>query len=239
MEEGKIHQSCKSITETSIKSGIQQKSSDLAEEKDEQQTEHIISETEEVEEDGIICAVCNITDADPVNPIVFCDGCDLQVHAFCYGNPLIKSIPTGDWFCEQCLNSTSKQNCCLCFKECGAVKATVDEKWAHIVCALYVPEVYFKDPEGREMIVCDVVPMEKRRVKCYLCGCKRGCGIRCAEIGCGLEFHASCGVGKGLSLEFMEGRGGGVVAGFCDVHSKIWVKQQHTGKFKIVASEKI
>jgi hypothetical protein len=40
------------------------------------------------DDDGIVCAVCQSTDGDPSDPIVFCDGCDLMVHATCYGNPL-------------------------------------------------------------------------------------------------------------------------------------------------------
>lgn len=59
------------------------------------------------EEDGVMCDVCQSTDGDPSNPIVFCDGCDLMVHASCYGNPLVKAIPEGDWFCWQCIASRS------------------------------------------------------------------------------------------------------------------------------------
>jgi hypothetical protein len=66
-------------------------------------------EQETVEDDdGVLCAVCRSTDGDPADPIVFCDGCDLMVHASCYGSPLAQSIPDGDWFCSLCSAKKSK-----------------------------------------------------------------------------------------------------------------------------------
>ncbi|VVB01913.1 unnamed protein product [Arabis nemorensis] len=122
-------------------------------------------EVEKVEEDGIMCAVCQSTDGDPLNPIVFCDGCDLMVHASCYGNPLVKAIPEGDWFCELCIGSKKNRekklfSCCLCTTKGGAMKPTKDGRWAHITCSLFVPEVYFEDPEGREGICCGEIPKD-------------------------------------------------------------------------------
>ncbi|PRQ30855.1 putative chromatin regulator PHD family [Rosa chinensis] len=58
-------------------------------------------------EDGIVCVECKSTDGDPSDPIVFCDGCDLIVHATRYGNPLVNAIPEGDWFCYQCYSRRS------------------------------------------------------------------------------------------------------------------------------------
>ncbi|CAI9290491.1 unnamed protein product [Lactuca saligna] len=52
-------------------------------------------EKEDVDEDGILCALCQSTDGDPSNPIVFCDSCDLMVHTTCYGNPLIYGVLEG------------------------------------------------------------------------------------------------------------------------------------------------
>jgi NuA3 HAT complex component NTO1 len=101
------------------------------------------------DDDGIVCAVCQSTDGDPSDPIVFCDGCDLMVHATCFGNPLVEAIPDDDWFCAQCIVSSSKAKkdrkssscCCLCPIKGGALKPTVEGRWAHIVCTLLVPEV--------------------------------------------------------------------------------------------------
>lgn len=92
------------------------------------------------EDDG--CDVCQSSDAEPADPIVFCDGCDVAVHANCYGNPLRIGVPEGDWFCAQCQSGNPEsRTCCLCPMTEGAMKQTIDGKWAHISCAVFVPEV--------------------------------------------------------------------------------------------------
>ncbi|KAH7512718.1 hypothetical protein FEM48_Zijuj12G0120300 [Ziziphus jujuba var. spinosa] len=200
----------------------------------------------EDDNDGIVCAICQSTDGDPSDPIVLCDGCDLMVHASCYGNPLVKGIPEGDWFCAQCSVSRSSQSkkkmtfsCCLCPTTGGAMKPTSDDSgWAHLVCAVFVPEVFFRDPEGREGIDCSKVPKKRWGEKCYVCKNSNGCAINCSEPKCPLGFHVTCGLKEDLCIEYREGRKkGAVVAGFCKTHSDLWMKQQQTGKFKIVARE--
>ncbi|CAF1934633.1 hypothetical protein HID58_068207 [Brassica napus] len=195
-------------------------------------------------EDGIMCAVCQSTDGDPSNPIVFCDGCDLMVHASCYGNPLVKAIPEGDWFCSLCTESTSLKkrekpfSCCLCTTKGGAMKPTKDGRWAHITCSLFVPEVYFEDPEGREGICCSEIPSKRWKERCYLCKVRRGCVIECSEMKCELAFHVTCGLKEDLCIEYREGkRSGGIVVGFCSEHTKLWERQQESGKYKIVARD--
>ncbi|XP_074311187.1 uncharacterized protein LOC141647049 [Silene latifolia] len=199
---------------------------------------------EKEDDDGIMCAVCESTDGDPTDPIVFCDGCDLMVHSTCYGNPLIKSIPEGDWFCAKCSDfgsSSSSVNCCLCPVKGGAMKPTKDGRFAHIVCAVLVPEVFFEDSEGRDGIDCSMVPKRRWKEVCYLCKKSQGCGIECSEPKCGLSFHVSCGLKEDLCIELKQGRrcgnGGGIVAAFCRKHTDIWTKQQQTGKYKIVARD--
>ncbi|KAI3949836.1 hypothetical protein MKW92_024493 [Papaver armeniacum] len=201
----------------------------------------------EEEDDGIVCDVCKSTDGDPSDPIVLCDGCDLMVHSTCYGNPLIEGIPEGDWFCCTCQASIDNEkkeksnlDCCLCPIKGGALKPTTDNRWAHITCALLVPEVFFRDPEGRQDIDCSRVPGKRFKEVCYVCKSKNGCVIQCSEPNCDLAFHVTCGLKQELSIEFKEGRNsrkGGIVAGFCKSHTELWEKQQQTGKYKIVARD--
>ncbi|KAF5730777.1 PHD finger family protein [Tripterygium wilfordii] len=201
------------------------------------------------EDDGIVCAICKSTDGDPSDPIVFCDGCNLMAHSTCYGDPLIKGIPEGDWFCAQCLASRSSEDqnqekpapfsCCLCPVKEGAMKPTSDGRWAHILCSLFVPEVFFEDPTGREGVNCSMVPKRRFEERCYVCMSSSGCAIDCSEPKCLLAFHVTCGLNEDLIIEYKEGKkkAGAVVAGFCKDHSELWKKQQQTGKFKIVARE--
>ncbi|XP_062208357.1 uncharacterized protein LOC133909824 [Phragmites australis] len=189
------------------------------------------------EDDGVLCAVCASTDGDPSDPIVFCDGCDLMVHASCYGNPLSQAIPDGDWFCSLCSYSKKSKpaRCCLCPAMGGAMKRTTDGLWAHIACALLVPEVFFRDPDGRDGIDCSRVPAHRFSKECYICENSNGCALECSQPKCGLGFHVSCGLDGGLCIEYREGKGGAIVAGFCREHTELWEKQQLTGKYKIVA----
>ncbi|CAO2209627.1 unnamed protein product [Urochloa humidicola] len=192
------------------------------------------------EDDGVLCAVCGSTDGDPSDPIVFCDGCDLMVHASCYGNPLAQAIPDGDWFCSLCSAKKSKPaaarpSCCLCPAKGGAMKRTTEGQWAHISCALLVPEVFFQDPDGRDGVDCSRVPAHRFAKDCYICESNNGCALECSQPKCSLGFHVSCGLNAGLCIEYKEGKGGAIVAGFCREHTELWEKQQLTGKYKIVA----
>ena len=140
----------------------------------------------------------------------------------------MKGIPEGDWFCAQCSvskSSVSPQKCCLCPLPWGAMKPTTDGRWAHITCAVLVPEVFFEDSEGREGINCDKIPKKRWREICYVCKGRKGCVVECSEPKCPLAFHVSCGLKEELSIELKEGKSsGGLVAAFCKDHTELWKK---------------
>lgn len=105
------------------------------------------------------------------------------------------------------------------------MKRTTEGTWAHVVCALFVPEVFFCDPEGREGIDCSKVPKKRWSEKCYVCECCDGCALVCSEPKCGLAFHVTCAMKEDLWIEYKEGKKGAtIVAGFCKTHTQVWEK---------------
>ncbi len=59
------------------------------------------------------------------------------------------------------LASLSEQRCELCPSKEGALKRTDSNSWAHVVCALYIPEVRFGNVSTMEPIVLGLVPQDR------------------------------------------------------------------------------
>ncbi|KAG0611167.1 hypothetical protein M758_7G120600 [Ceratodon purpureus] len=197
-------------------------------------------EADEDEEEGA-CDVCRSADAKPSDPIVYCDGCDIPVHADCYGKPLSHGIPEGDWFCAQCQSKRpDSRNCCLCPRSGGVMKKTTDGNWAHLSCAVFVPEVFFRKANDMEGIDTSHVPSKRYLAKCCVCKSLGGACVDCTEIGCKSKFHVSCALKKDLAMEFRNGRSGAIVISFCQEHTAAWDEQQERkgrSKYKIVSRE--
>ncbi len=88
-------------------------------------------------------------DSEECNVMVFCEKCNICVHQACYG---ITSIPSGPWVCKTC-SLGIKPKCELCPNRGGAMKSTKSgQKWAHVSCALWIPEVSIGCVEKMEPI---------------------------------------------------------------------------------------
>lgn len=154
------------------------------------------SDEEEYPEDST-CAICNDSDCENLNAIVFCDGCNLAVHQECYGVPY---IPEGQWLCRKCTVSPDRPvSCVLCPHEGGAFKQTTEGAWAHLLCALWIPEtgvsnsVYMEPIDGVPSI-----PKARWRLRCYLCQQRSGACIQCEHRSCFTAFHVMCARRAGL-----------------------------------------
>lgn len=108
------------------------------------------------------CCVCSDERGWPENPLVYCDGmnCLVAVHQACYG---IVTVPTGPWFCRKCESQErpTRVRCELCPSRDGALKRTDNQSWAHVVCALYIPEVRFGNVTTMEPIILQLIPQER------------------------------------------------------------------------------
>lgn len=71
----------------------------------------------------------------------------------------------------KCLSNTIDmhfQRCELCPIKEGALKRTDNQAWAHVICALYIPEVRFGNVTTMEPIILQLVPAERFSKVCVL-----------------------------------------------------------------------
>ncbi|CAI2348554.1 unnamed protein product [Caenorhabditis sp. 36 PRJEB53466] len=168
------------------------------------------------------------------NPLIYCDGenCDVAVHQGCYG---IQEVPEGEWFCGKCTSAAATvpgrineaTYCCqLCPFDYGALKPTDRGGWAHVICALYIPEIRFGNVHSMEPVILSDVPCDKFNRTCYICNeerpedAKKGACMSCNKSTCKKSFHVTCAQRKGLLCEEGSVSRNVKYCGYCESHLK-------------------
>uniref|UniRef100_A0A672Q059 Protein AF-10-like n=1 Tax=Sinocyclocheilus grahami TaxID=75366 RepID=A0A672Q059_SINGR len=116
--------------------------------------------------------------------------------------------------------------CELCPHKDGALKRTDNGGWAHVVCALYIPEVEFANVSTMEPIVLQSVPHERYSKTCYICEeqgreskAATGACMTCNKHGCRQAFHVTCAQFAGLLCEEQGSDADNVkYCGYCKYH---------------------
>ncbi|GEQ72058.1 hypothetical protein JCM33374_g5744 [Metschnikowia sp. JCM 33374] len=176
------------------------------------------------------CAVCNDSECDNTNSIVYCDGCNIAVHQECYG---VAFIPEGQWFCRRCMvNRGSSVSCAFCPSKTGAFKQLDNGMWSHVVCALWIREVYFANPVYLEPIEgVASIPRSRWTLVCYICKQKIGACIQCSARKCTQAYHVTCAKRAGLFMAMEKGVSGAVssndtLKSYCDRHAPSHMNKQ-------------
>uniref|UniRef100_G3T212 Jade family PHD finger 3 n=1 Tax=Loxodonta africana TaxID=9785 RepID=G3T212_LOXAF len=170
-------------------------------------------------DEDVICDVCRSPDSEEGNDMVFCDKCNVCVHQACYG---ILKVPEGSWLCRSCVLGIHPQ-CLLCPKRGGAMKTTrTGTKWAHVSCALWIPEVSIACPERMEPITkVSHIPPSRWALVCNLCKLKTGACIQCSVKSCITAFHVTCAFEHSLEMKTILDEGDEVkFKSYCLKHSQ-------------------
>ncbi|KAJ0399201.1 hypothetical protein ATCC90586_000043 [Pythium insidiosum] len=165
-------------------------------------------------DDDAACGVCLQKDSLEHDPIVLCELCGVAVHQSCYR---LDDIPDDDWYCHPCarylrardvennVTPTYELPCAACAQKGGAFIATVDGKWVHMACSMFLPELFVQSSQDGEVIGGLDQLKARRQLRCCFCKTKdKGACAQCVVGKCTTSYHVLCALQHGLKFVFME-----------------------------------
>ncbi|XP_010522208.1 PREDICTED: histone-lysine N-methyltransferase ATX2 isoform X2 [Tarenaya hassleriana] len=148
------------------------------------------------------CNVCHMDEEYENNLFLQCDKCRMMVHAKCYGE--LEPRDGVLWLCNLCRPEAPNPPppCCLCPVVGGAMKPTTDGRWAHLACAIWIPETCLSDVKKMEPIDgLSRVSKDRWKLLCSICGVSYGACIQCSNNTCRVAYHPLCARAAGLCVE--------------------------------------
>ncbi|KAG5231903.1 histone-lysine N-methyltransferase [Salix suchowensis] len=148
------------------------------------------------------CNVCHMDEEYENNLFLQCDKCRMMVHARCYGE--LEPVDGVLWLCNLCRPGApdSTPPCCLCPVIGGAMKPTTDGRWAHLACAMWIPETCLSDVKRMEPIDgLNRINKDRWKLLCSICGVAYGACIQCSNNTCRVAYHPLCARAAGLCVE--------------------------------------
>ncbi|CAA7015002.1 unnamed protein product [Microthlaspi erraticum] len=148
------------------------------------------------------CNVCHMDEEYENNLFLQCDKCRMMVHARCYGE--LEPCDDALWLCNLCRPDAPDipPRCCICPVVGGAMKPTTDGRWAHLACAIWIPETCLSDVKKMEPIDgVNKVNKDRWKLLCSICGVSYGACIQCSNNSCRVAYHPLCARAAGLCVE--------------------------------------
>ncbi|CAL1404614.1 unnamed protein product, partial [Linum trigynum] len=148
------------------------------------------------------CNVCHMDEEYENNLFLQCDKCRMMVHARCYGE--LEPVDGVLWLCNLCRLGAPEfpPPCCLCPVIGGAMKPTTDGRWAHLACAIWIPETCLSDVKRMEPIDgLNRINKDRWKLLCSICGVSYGACIQCSNYNCCASYHPLCARAAGLCVE--------------------------------------
>ncbi|KAL5082746.1 hypothetical protein RYX36_011167 [Vicia faba] len=146
------------------------------------------------------CNVCHMDEEYETNLFLQCDKCRMMVHARCYGE--LEPVNGVLWLCKLCRSGAPPPPCCLCPLIGGAMKPTTDGRWAHLACAMWIPETCLADVKRMEPIDgLSRISKDRWKLLCSICGVSYGACIQCSNNSCRVAYHPLCARAAGLCVE--------------------------------------
>ncbi|KAJ4286280.1 hypothetical protein N0V90_013314 [Kalmusia sp. IMI 367209] len=165
------------------------------------------------------CAVCDDGDCENTNAI--CTKSAMVYLSFRKGSGYADDV---NWW-DVAPPISEQPGCIFCPNIDGAFKQTTAMKWAHLLCAMWIPEVSLANATFQEPVQdVEKVPKTRWKLTCYICKQKMGACIQCGHKSCFEAFHVTCARKARLCLNMKSSVSqnlfdASVLKAYCDRHS--------------------